>query len=158
MLKNLTIHLRHLWMVLQKLKQRFQRNILRSNKGQQMKAHRLLTLLSLMSWVRYQVDWGQWLHKYQTGNTYKWFLQINYFLTVYHRRRFLVKNPSLGKTVTTLTRGWGVTFTKIMHGCACRTSKIWLSQYQFSTKLSTHQYTIFDKKAPNFVQIGCFLQ
>ena len=44
----------------------------------------------------------------------------------------------------------GVTFTKIVRGCACRTSKIWLSVYQFFCQFSTHQYTIFERKAPNF--------
>ena len=33
--------------------------------------------------------------------------------------------------------------------------KIWLSLYQFFTQLSTHQYNIFDRKAPNFVARGC---
>ena len=55
-----------------------------------------------------------------------------------------------------VTRGGGVTLAKIVRGCACRTSKIWLSLYQFFAQLPTHQYTIFDKKAPNFAQIGCF--
>ena len=52
----------------------------------------------------------------------------------------------------------GGSFTKIVRGCACRTSKIWLSLYQFFAKFSTHQYTIFERKAPNLDQIGCFLQ
>ena len=52
----------------------------------------------------------------------------------------------------------GGTFTKIVRGCACRTSKIWLSLYQFFTQFPTHQYTILERKAPNFDQIGCFLQ
>ena len=43
----------------------------------------------------------------------------------------------------------GGSFTKIVRGCACRTSKIWLSLYQFFAKFSTHQYTIFGRKAPN---------
>ena len=51
-----------------------------------------------------------------------------------------------------------VTFTKIVRGCACRTSKIWLSVYQFFAKFPNHQYTIFGRKTPNFDQIGCFLQ
>ena len=52
----------------------------------------------------------------------------------------------------------GVTFTKIVRGCACRTSKIWLSLYQFFAKFPTYQYTIFERNAPNFDRIGCFLQ
>ena len=57
------------------------------------------------------------------------------------------------------TRGpGGGSFTKIVRGCACRTSKIWLSLYQFFAKFPTHQYTIFERKAPNLDQIGCFLQ
>ena len=52
----------------------------------------------------------------------------------------------------------GVTVTKIVRVCACRTSKIWLSLYQFFAKFPTHQYTIFERKTPNFDQIGCFLQ
>ena len=57
------------------------------------------------------------------------------------------------------TRGVGVTFTKIVRGCACRTSKIWLSLglYQFFAQFPTHQYTIFWRKVPNSDQIGCFL-
>ena len=54
--------------------------------------------------------------------------------------------------------GGGGSFTKIVRGCACRTSKIWLSLYQFFAKFPTHQYTIFERKAPNLDQIGCFLQ
>ena len=54
-------------------------------------------------------------------------------------------------------RGGG-SLTKIVRGCACRTSKIWLSLYQFFAKFPTHQYTIFQRKAPNLDQIGCFLQ
>ena len=54
--------------------------------------------------------------------------------------------------------GGGGSFIKIVRGCACRTSKIWLSLYQFFAKFPTHQYTIFERKAPNFDQIGCFLQ
>ena len=54
--------------------------------------------------------------------------------------------------------GGGGSFTKIVRGCACRTSKIWLSLYQFFAKFPTHQYTIFGRKAPNLDQIGCFLQ
>ena len=54
--------------------------------------------------------------------------------------------------------GGGGSFIKIVLGCACRTSKIWLSLYQFFAKFPTHQYTIFEKKAPNLDQIGCFLQ
>ena len=54
--------------------------------------------------------------------------------------------------------GGGGSFTKIVRGCACRTSKIWLSLYQFFAKFPTHQYrpTIFERKAPNLDQIGCF--
>ena len=52
----------------------------------------------------------------------------------------------------------GGSFTKIVCGCACRTSKIWLSLYQFFAKFPTHQYSIFERKALNFDQIGCFLQ
>ena len=33
-----------------------------------------------------------------------------------------------------------------------------LSLYQFFTKFPTHQYTIFERKAPNFDQVGCFSQ
>ena len=54
--------------------------------------------------------------------------------------------------------GGGGSFTKIVRGCACRTSKIWLSLYQFFAKFPTHQYTIFERKAPNLDQTGCFLQ
>ena len=54
--------------------------------------------------------------------------------------------------------GEGGSFPKIVRGCACRTSKIWLSLYQFFAKFPTHQYTIFERKAPNLDQIGCFLQ
>ena len=54
--------------------------------------------------------------------------------------------------------GGGGSFTKIVCGCACRTSKIWLSLYQFFAEFPTHQYTIFERKAPNLDQIGCFLQ
>ena len=32
------------------------------------------------------------------------------------------------------------------------------SAYQFFAKLPTRKYTIFDRKALNFAQIGCFLQ
>ena len=52
----------------------------------------------------------------------------------------------------------GGSFTQIIRGCAYRTSKIWLSLYQFFAKFPTHQYTIFKRKAPNFDQIGCFWQ
>ena len=38
-------------------------------------------------------------------------------------------------------------------GCACRTSKIWLFLYHFFAKFPTHQYTIFERKAPNFDHI-----
>ena len=51
----------------------------------------------------------------------------------------------------------GVTCAKIICGCACGTSKIWLSLHQYFAKLPTHQYTFFDRKAPNFSQIGRFL-
>ena len=51
----------------------------------------------------------------------------------------------------------GVVFAKIVRRCACRTSKIRLSLYHFFTQLPTHQCTIFERKAPNFAQIGCFL-
>ena len=60
-------------------------------------------------------------------------------------------------TKYTCPRGGG-SFTKIVRGCACRTSKIWLSLYQFFAKFPTHQFTIFERKAPNLDQIGCFLQ
>ena len=48
----------------------------------------------------------------------------------------------------------GVTFTKIMRGCACRTSKIRLSLYHFFTSFPTLQYTIFEKNTqlwPNWM-------
>ena len=38
------------------------------------------------------------------------------------------------------------------------TYKNWLSLDQFFAQLPTHQYTFLDRKAPSFVQIGCFLQ
>ena len=67
-----------------------------------------------------------------------------------------------GLTVLTFCAQWmaggGCSFLKIVRGCACRTSKIWLSLYQFFAKFPTHQYTIFERKAPNLDQIGCFLQ
>ena len=43
-----------------------------------------------------------------------------------------------------------------MRGCACQTSKIWLSLYQFFVEFPTLQYTVFKKKTPTFDQIGCF--
>ena len=46
--------------------------------------------------------------------------------------------------------GGGGSFTKIVRGCACRTSKIWLSLYQFFAKFPTHQYTIFESKLGAF--------
>ena len=52
--------------------------------------------------------------------------------------------------------GGGGTFTKIVRGCACRTSKIWLSLYQFFALFPTHQYTIFERKAPNLTKLGGF--
>ena len=58
--------------------------------------------------------------------------------------------------------GWswvrGGSFTKIVRGCACRTSKIWLSLYQFFAKFPTHQYTIFERKAPDliWIKLGAF--
>ena len=67
-----------------------------------------------------------------------------------------VKNPD--KLYEMVNHARGVTFAKIVHGCACLTPKIWLSLYQVFAQLPTHQYTIFDRKAPNFAQIGCFLQ
>ena len=33
-----------------------------------------------------------------------------------------------------------------------------LSLYQFFAKFPTHEYTIFESKAPNLDQIGCFIQ
>ena len=33
-----------------------------------------------------------------------------------------------------------------------------ISIYQFFAKFPTHQYTIFERKTPNFDQIGYFLQ
>ena len=50
----------------------------------------------------------------------------------------------------------GVTFTKIVCGCACQTSKIWLSLYQFFVEFLTHQYTIFEKKHPISIKLGAF--
>ena len=50
----------------------------------------------------------------------------------------------------------GVSFTKIVRGCACRTSKIWLSLYQFFAEFPTHQYTIFERKAHNLTKLGAF--
>ena len=58
-------------------------------------------------------------------------------------------------------QGWfflRVTFTKIVCGRACPNSKTWLSHYQFFAWLPTRQYTIFDRKAHNFAQIGSLLQ
>ena len=57
--------------------------------------------------------------------------------------------------VALLSTPGGVTLAKIVRGCACQTSKIGLSLYQFFAQLPTHQYIIFDRKAPNFAQIGC---
>ena len=51
---------------------------------------------------------------------------------------------------------WGVTFTKIACGCACRTSKIWLSLYQFFAQFPIHQYTILERKALNFTKLDAF--
>ena len=56
-----------------------------------------------------------------------------------------------------LKYGGGVIFAKIVRGCACRTSKISLSLYQFFAQLP-NQYTFFDRKAPKIAQIGRFLQ
>ena len=50
----------------------------------------------------------------------------------------------------------GVTFAKIICGCACWTLKIWLSLYQFFTQLLTHQYTIFDRKYWILLKLGAF--
>ena len=48
-----------------------------------------------------------------------------------------------------------VTFAKIERGCAYRTSEIDFLYIKFSPNYPpTHQYTIFDRKAPNFAQIG----
>ena len=44
----------------------------------------------------------------------------------------------------------GGTFAKIVCGCACQTSKTWLSLYQFFAQLPTHQYTIFERKSTQF--------
>ena len=52
--------------------------------------------------------------------------------------------------------GRGVTFTKIVHGCACRSSKIWHSLYQFFAQFPTHQYTIFDRKHLILPKLGAF--
>ena len=49
-----------------------------------------------------------------------------------------------------LPRGGGGSFTKIVRGCAYRTSKIWLSLYQFFAKFPTHQYTIFERQSTQF--------
>ena len=51
----------------------------------------------------------------------------------------------------------GATFAQVVRGCACRTTKFWLSLYLFFGKFPTHQYTNFVRKAPNFAQIGLFL-
>ena len=48
----------------------------------------------------------------------------------------------------------GGTFVEIVHGCACHTSKIWLSLYMFFTKSPTNHYTIFERKVHNFTQIS----
>ena len=40
-----------------------------------------------------------------------------------------------------LIRGAGVTFVKIVFRCTCRTSKIWLSLYQFFTQLGPYSPT-----------------
>ena len=56
-----------------------------------------------------------------------------------------------------LHRGGGgvVTFTKIVRTCACQTSKIWLSLYQFFAQFLTHQNTIFERKAsPILTKLG----
>ena len=52
--------------------------------------------------------------------------------------------------------GGGVTLAKIVHGCACRKSKTWLSLYHFFAQLPTHQYTIFDRKHPILPKLGAF--
>ena len=44
----------------------------------------------------------------------------------------------------------GVTFTKIVHGRACRTSKIWLSLYQFFCQISHPSVYHFQKKSTQF--------
>ena len=48
------------------------------------------------------------------------------------------------------------TFAKTLHECACRTSKIGLSLYQFFAQLSNHRYTIFERKAPILLKLGAF--
>ena len=82
------------------------------------------------------------------GNIHQWYLSLPWPKLHLLQSNWPVVNPG----------GGGGSFTKIVRGCACRTSKIWLSLYQFFAKFPTHQYTIFERKTPNFDQIGCFLQ
>ena len=63
----------------------------------------------------------------------------------------LFKNPLKSFQVLVPRRGYSR--QNRIRGCACQTSKIWLSLYQFA-QLPTHQFTIFDRKAPNFMSMA----
>ena len=47
---------------------------------------------------------------------------------------------------------WVVTFSKMVHGP-------WKFDFLYIfAQLAIYQYAIFNRKTPNFAQIGCFLQ
>ena len=48
--------------------------------------------------------------------------------------------------------GGGVTFTKMVRGCACRTSKVWL----YLILPNFPPISIFNRKASNFTKLGVF--
>ena len=50
----------------------------------------------------------------------------------------------------------GVTFTKIVHGCACQTSKIWLSLYQFLPNFPPIGIPLSKEKHPILTKLGAF--
>ena len=50
----------------------------------------------------------------------------------------------------------GVTFTKIIRGCVCRTSKIWLSLYQFYAYFPPISIQFSKEKYPILTKLGVF--
>ena len=62
---------------------------------------------------------------------------------------FLLKRPSIS------SRG-GHTSKNLVCGCACQTSKFWLSLYLIYSLFATHLFTNFVQKTQNFAKIWCF--
>ena len=77
---------------------------------------------------------------------------------LYGSKKFPAARPKPNSLPSKGQRSRGVLSQKNVRGCACQTSKIWLSLYHFFLlNFPPFKYTVFKKKkTPNFDLIGCF--